>query len=520
MRRSCGRRWSRLSFLLAMSLVLPYLSDGKTTSGFLTALDAHAATSSNRMALVIGNANYPEQPLVNTLNDAHDMAAKLEELGFKVTKHTDLGRRALAMAITDFVRAVQGNDGVTLFYYSGHGLQVEGNNYLLPVDARIRDALDVPNEAVPLNTLLAGLNDRGDHTVNLLFLDACRDNPYRRSDRKGLGDKGLARVHAPKGTLIHYATRPGETASDNPSGRNGLFTQHLLRTLDQPGLEIKDAFQQVARDVHRESGNAQLPWQEGIIFGRFYFRPPAASETRAIAPATDPTSTPVQTSRPDALTYWTLIQDSRDADTYRAFLERFDDPVLASLARAKLRELEQSPSAPASATSGTTVEPPSQAELALARAGEIPPQIIQYALHELGHYRGQLDGLIGPGTRAAIRAFQQSKGFVATGELNNAQRVTLISDAAQAGHPNSQNALGMMAASGVGVVKDQVAARRWLQAAAAQGNAYAAYNLGLLYRDGLGGSRSLSEAQRYFKQAKAGGYEPAVAALNALSTER
>jgi formylglycine-generating enzyme required for sulfatase activity len=242
--------------------------------GALLLAGAAPAAEPERQALVIGNAAYTGEPvLVNTRNDSVDMARKLIGLGFRVTAHQDLGRRDLARALTDFVRQVRGSDGVALFYYSGHGLQVGGRNYLVPVDAQLHDALDVPNETIPVDTLLAGLGERGDSAVNLIVLDACRNNPYLRSDRKAIGDKGLARVEAPGGTLILYATRPGETASDNPAGRNGLFTQHLLTALDQPGVPVEETFKQVARGVQRDSKKAQTPWQEGLILGQFYFRP-------------------------------------------------------------------------------------------------------------------------------------------------------------------------------------------------------------------------------------------------------
>nr|WP_295445429.1 caspase family protein [uncultured Thiodictyon sp.] len=254
-------------------------------------LGATAALAADpaRAALVIGNAVYRgEAPLINTRNDSADMARKLTALGFRVTEHQDLGRRDLARVLNDFVRQVRGSDGVALFYYSGHGLQMGGKNYLVPVDAQLGDELDVPSEAVPIDTLLAGLGQRGDNAVNLLILDACRNNPYQRSDRKAIGDKGLARVEAPSGTLILYATRPGETASDNPGGRNGLFTQHLLATLDQPGGQVEETFKQVARAVYTASGKAQSPWQEGVLFGQFYFAPPAVGPVAQAVPPPRP----------------------------------------------------------------------------------------------------------------------------------------------------------------------------------------------------------------------------------------
>ena len=242
--RSTGRS-AAISWLLACALLLAATA---------------ASAASGRDALVIGNAAYEDQPpLVNTLNDARDMAAKLEELGFAVTKVENADRRALTRAVNDFIRRVRGSDGVALVYYSGHGLQANGRNYLLPVDAQIHDQLDIPTEGLAMERLLAGLDGRGDQAVNLLILDSCRDNPYTQA--KGIGGKGLARLDdPPSGSLILYATKPGQTASDNPGGRNGLFTKHLLAALDRPGVKVEDAFKEVAREVIRESRRAQYPW--------------------------------------------------------------------------------------------------------------------------------------------------------------------------------------------------------------------------------------------------------------------
>ncbi len=141
------------------------------------------------------------------------------------------------------------------------------------MDAEIEDELDVPSEALSMDRIMRGLGSRGDSAVNLIVLDACRNNPYKTSSQRAIGDKGLARVSAPSGSLILYATKPGETASDNPGGRNGLFTKHLLNAIGQPGLQVEEAFKQVAHNVWNESGRKQYPWQEGSILGRFYFSP-------------------------------------------------------------------------------------------------------------------------------------------------------------------------------------------------------------------------------------------------------
>ncbi len=192
-----------------------------------------------RLALVIGNAAHKnETPLANTLNDARDVSAKLKGLGFEVTKVENAGRRKLSRGDNQFLRQVQGTNAVALVYYSGHGLQVNGQNYLVPVDTQLTDELDVRTESLAVNSILGSLGNRGDNAVNLIILDAFRNNPFKKDGSKAIGDKGLARVsQRPQRNPHPLRHQTGETASDNPKGRNGLFTKHLLQTMDK-GFEV------------------------------------------------------------------------------------------------------------------------------------------------------------------------------------------------------------------------------------------------------------------------------------------
>lgn len=524
--------------------MLGVVPGGLGVDGWRAAVAGSAPGSRERLALVIGNARYSDEaPLVNTGNDARDIADKLEGLGFRVTRHLDLDRRALGQAVTDFVRRVRGSQADALIYYSGHGLQVGGKNYLVPVDARIRDELDVPNEAIPVDRLLAGLGERGDEAVNLVILDACRNNPFQKDGAKSIGDKGLARVTAPSGTLILYATRPGETASDNPRGRNGLFTQHLLEALDAPGQQVEDAFKQVAADVYRASGRQQSPWFEGVLFGRFYFAPPQPGTGVGVAPPPPPAPPDLPQGYLQILTnapgsrVWVGETSVGTLDPGRALnLERGlpAGPVEVRVSAPGYREARRTvtirphaweqvsvvlqpeavaPPPPPPPRAAPAVSPSTPA---LARAAELPAQLVQQALSDLGHYRGRIDGLIGPGSQSAIRSYQKARGYGESGELDPTQTVTLIQDAAAAGHATSQNTLGMMSAEGIGMVKDEAAARQWFTAAARQGNAFAAFNLAVMYRDGRGGKADRRQARDYFEQANTGGYPQAAAALSAL----
>ncbi len=225
----------------------------------------------------------------------------------------------------------------------------------------------------------------------------------------------------------------------------------------------------------------------------------------------------------DALAYWQLIKDERDPAIFEAFLERFDDPVLGILARVRLRELntrrDPTPApvveAPSATPQESAPEPatPAAKTAALARAREIPPRLIQQALKDLGFYTGVVDGIPGPGTRAAIRRWRQAGDADQTGELRPKEIVALIREAAEAGHAGSRNTFAMMAAEGIGIVQDDTEALRLFELAAADGHAYAAYNLGVMYRDGRAVEPSDARARHYFQLARAGGHPRAADAL-------
>ena len=246
------RHWRIPSFILLSLLGLAVVSS------------AHAA----RQALVIGNAAYVEGPLKNPVNDARAMDQKLSSLGFKVQRVENMKRQQIGRTLTAFASAIRPGDEVVVFY-AGHGVQVKGINYLPAVDAEIQSEEDVPLNSLNLNSLMDRL-DEAKAGLKLLFLDACRNNPYARSFRSG--DRGLARLGAaPSGTLIHFATRPGSVAADG-SGANGLYTSQLIRFIDTPDLPVEIMLKRVSAAVEQESKGAQEPWTEGSIRGEFLFK--------------------------------------------------------------------------------------------------------------------------------------------------------------------------------------------------------------------------------------------------------
>ena len=251
-----AKRWASLVVLTALLISSPI---------------AHAA----RQALVIGNAAYTEGALKNPVNDARAIDAKLTALGFKVMKVENLKRQQIGRTLSAFANGLKPGDEVVVFY-AGHGVQVKGINYLPAVDADIQSEEDVALNSLNLNSLMERL-DEAKAGLKLLFLDACRNNPYARSMRSG--DRGLARISAaPSGTLIHFATRPGSVAADG-SGSNGLYTTQLLRFIDSADIPVETMLKRVSAAVTVESKRQQEPWTEGSIIGEFYFRSGGAAQT-------------------------------------------------------------------------------------------------------------------------------------------------------------------------------------------------------------------------------------------------
>jgi uncharacterized caspase-like protein len=234
-----------------------------------------AAAPEARVALVIGNDDYAGGRLANAVLDARSMADSLRTLGFEVLAHENAGYRDMRRALADFGDRLSA-DGVGLFYYAGHGLQVNGRNYLVPVDAEIKSERHVSAEAVDAESVLAEMQ-AAKTRVNIVILDACRDNPFVSRSR-GLGGitRGLAFMPASAGTYVAYATGPGSVAEDGQPGSNGIYTGELLKALKEPGLRIEDVFKRVRIAVQARTENRQNPWDASSMTGDFFFTPPPA----------------------------------------------------------------------------------------------------------------------------------------------------------------------------------------------------------------------------------------------------
>ena len=230
-----------------------------------------------RFALVVGNGNYKFSPLRNPLTDAKDMTEALARLGFEVVSKTDLSQNEMKQAIRAFGERIR-RGGIGLFYYAGHAVQVDGRNYLIPVGAEISREQEVEYEAVDVGFLLSQMQDARNQ-LNIVILDACRNNPFTRKFRST--NDGLASINAPSGTLIAYATAPGSVASDG-NGRNGLYTQELLKAMREPALKIEDVFKRVRSGVQGLTSGMQVPWESSSLVGDFYFLPGTVAESKAL----------------------------------------------------------------------------------------------------------------------------------------------------------------------------------------------------------------------------------------------
>lgn len=225
-----------------------------------------SVVSAGKTALVIGNSTYPQAPLKNPVNDAVDLAETLKALGFHVILKSNATLKEMKAAINTFGNVLS-QESVGLFYYAGHAMQIGGHNYLLPIDCKIRSESDVEFEAVDAGRVLGKMEDAG-NKVNIVILDACRNNPFARSFRSY--DQGLARMDAPRGSLIAYATAPGTVAHDG-EGRNGVFTGYLLKNIRKPGLPIEKVLKNVRISVLEHTNNRQVPWTSSSLVGELVF---------------------------------------------------------------------------------------------------------------------------------------------------------------------------------------------------------------------------------------------------------
>ena len=375
-----------------------------------------AGWGTSRVALVVGNGGYDGNKisrLENPVNDAELMAKTLEKVGFQVDLVTDADQAKIKASIKKFGKKLvaAGRDSVGLFYYAGHGVEIKGQNYLIPIGAEIEIEVDFGTDAVPADWVLSRMG-AARNRLNMVILDACRDNPFQATVR---GESpGLAPMNAPSGTLIAYAAAPKQLAKDG-EGKNSPYTEQLAKFLVEPGLKVEDVFKRVRVAVEAMTNEEQTPWENSSLRGDFYF------VAKVEKPPPKPAPKTVVKTEPSELTVQQLAARAYEAAervntifSYRLFVEQHPDTLYAKLAGEQIRKLER-----ATMPSAEEVE----ASLGLKPAER---EQIQTSLWALGFNAGVPDGKFGSRTREAIRKWQASRGHETTSHLDAGSKNALL----------------------------------------------------------------------------------------------
>lgn len=302
-----------------------------TTAVILSVFSAKAdAPVYVRVALVMGNAAYVSAPpLANPGNDAKAMAQTLRSQGFSVIEVVNGNKNQMQSGIAKIRDTLRGQAGIGMLYYAGHGLQLNDHNFMVPVDAKLNKANDIPKETVDVSEAIAAFKSAGNR-MNIIVLDACRDNPFGRSTSL----KGLAPIDAPAGTFLAYATAPGNVAEDgDEKSANGLYTSFLLQEMKRPNARIEDVFKRVRYQVRQKSDGRQVPWESTSLEEDFVF-----TDGKIIPPAKFTPET-AKNAYETELAEWKKIGDSRNVNDYYAFIQKHPNSALTLSAQGKIEDL-------------------------------------------------------------------------------------------------------------------------------------------------------------------------------------
>ena len=396
-------------------------------------VSADAAKADRRVAFVVGNGAYRNvAQLPNPPVDAKAMAAALRNVGFEVVEGTNLTRDAMTEKLLDFGKKAQGAD-VAVFFYAGHGIAIGGTNYLLPIDADVKSEMDVKLGAA-INIDLTLDQTMSDAKVKLVFLDACRDNPFAAKIKSNSATRsvsvqsGLAEMKSGEGTLIAFATGPGQTALDGEVGTNSPFTRALIAHITTPGVEIQQAMTEVRAQVNEETNKGQLPWGHTNLIGSVYLNPVA---TPAPGSASSPAPAAVATGGSDVeLEFWRSVKESNKLEELNAYLTSYPNGQFKSLAR--IASLENGPST-ATRNLTTGIDPAtftedsnqtSEDQIGLDRGQR---RDVQRRLTGLG-FDTKVTGKFDDQTRAVITRWQAARGYPSTGFLNKSQHKALLAE--------------------------------------------------------------------------------------------
>jgi len=523
-------------FLIIILSLITCLSFAQDRNFRVVKLPTENPTNQRRKAVVIGMSDYGEgRSLNNTINDAGDMADVLTKLGFEVTllKNNDL--RNLKINLNNWYKSLEGND-MAVFYFAGHGMEMNGVNYLIPVDAELNSQTDVEYYTLNVNQVLANMDER-QVNMKLLILDACRDNPFKRSWTRGSEEKGLAQMAAPRGTYIAFAASPGFTAQDgaNYNLKNGVFTYFLKQEIVKPGVSIDDIFNNVTGDVSTLTRERQTPFKNSSLTKTFYFIPPVENPLILLDRAnilfanrqyTEAFSLYEQAANAGnsgaqnrlGVCYANGFGVAKDINQavswYKKAAEQGSDAAQNSLAAyyesglGVTKDMNQAVSWYQKAADQGNIN----AQNALYRIQNIPPpppdpvKLVSQA--DTNFRQKQYDvafplykqaaGLGNTKAQSSLGIFYYN-GWGVTKDYD--QAVNWFKKAADQGDVGAQVNLGVCYFNGWGITKDYNQAAYWYKKAADQGDANAQTNLGVCYYNGWGVNQDYKQAVYWYKKA-------------------
>ncbi len=412
---------------------------------------AVSAKADRRVAFVVGNGAYKNvDTLPNPPIDAKAMASLLRNAGYEVVEGVNLGRDAMTAKLREFAMKTPGAD-VAVFFYAGHGISVNGKNYLIPVDGDLKSEVDVKlGAAIDIDVTLD--QTMQDAKVKLVFLDACRDNPFAAKIRSASRTRGvvvgsgLAEMKSGEGTLIAFATGPGQTALDGDSGGNSPFTRALLAHIATPGVEIQQAMTRVRADVSAQTSKQQLPWGHTNLTGSVYLNPagaPAAEAAPGEAAPAQTTTAAAPVASEVEMEFWRSIKDSNKPEELNAYLTNYPSGQFRPIALARIAALQSAPQNTATRTTApaaTPVDPATfTAEATLATEDMLGldrgrRRDLQRRLTGLG-FDIKASGKFDDATRRVIARWQTARGYPSSGFFNKPQLDALMGEAPPRAEP-------------------------------------------------------------------------------------